>query len=136
MDANIFLNVIFEERTFVKASSELLRKVEEKKFESVFVSTVTLAEVVWVVFQDLGYKKASEALSYLRDLSQLNVLKTIPLSEDLIPIMLELINKYKLSLLDSLIATTALKTGSALITRDDDFRKIGEIKVILPEKLL
>lgn len=136
LDANILLNVIFEERQFVETSMKLLKKVEEKKFESAFISTITLAEIVWVVLRDLGYKKANETLSYLRDLSQLNVLKAIPLSEDSLPIMLELIKKYKLPLSDSLIASVALKTEAALITRDDDFKKIKEIKVISPEELL
>lgn len=41
LDANIFLNVIFEEKQFLESSRKLLKQIESKKFDA-FISSITL----------------------------------------------------------------------------------------------
>ncbi len=134
-DANIFLNVIFEEKQFLETSRKLLRQVELKKFDA-SISSITLAEIVWVVHKESGFKKAKEVQSYLRELSELQIVKIIPLEERMVYSMSRLIEKYKLSFVDALIASTAINLKGDLVTRDNELKKVKEIEVKTPDELI
>jgi predicted nucleic acid-binding protein len=61
----------------------------------------------------------------------------IPLDERIVFKMLKLIEKYKLSLVDSLVLSTAIDVkADALITRDESFKKVKEMKIKIPDELL
>lgn len=134
LDSNIFLNVIFEEKEFVQSSEKFLKAVELGKYGA-YVSSISVAEIVWVVQKDLGYKKAKEVFSYIKDLFELNLINIIPLDHQIIPVALQLLKKYRLSLIDSLISSVAVKIKAELITRDESLHKIKEIKVKTPDEL-
>lgn len=136
LDANIFLNVIFEEKGFLEFSKKLLKLIEQNKFKA-YISSVTLSEIIWIVYKECGYKKAKEVSSYLKDLSELGLIKVIPLDEGIVFRMLELIEKYKLSLVDSLVLSNAINIkADALVTRDESFKKVKEIKIKIPDKFI
>lgn len=80
LDANVFLNVIFKEEPFFETSRKLLKRIEAKKIDA-YISTITLAEIVWVVHKESGYKRAKEVQIHLRELSELQIVKIIPLEE-------------------------------------------------------
>ncbi|MBS7645258.1 MAG: PIN domain-containing protein [Candidatus Bathyarchaeia archaeon] len=136
IDANVFLNVIFEEEGFLESSKRLLKLVEQNRFRG-YISSVTLSEITWVVHRESGYRKAREALSYLKDLSELGLIKVIPLDEEIVSGMLECVEKYNLSLVDSLVLSTVMNIGAdALVTRDESFRRVREVEVKIPEELV
>jgi predicted nucleic acid-binding protein len=135
LDANVFLNIIFEEKPFLETSRKLLKQIELKKFNA-YISSITLAELVWIVYREAGYKKAKEVQSYLRELSELQIVKVVPLEEVIVYGMLGLIKKYKLSLVDALVVSTAINFKSSLVTRDDKIKKVKEIKIRTPNELV
>ena len=133
LDANVFLNVIFEEKQFLEASRKMLKQIEMKKHDA-YISSITLAEIVWIVHKESGYKKAKEVQSYLRELSELQIIKVLTLENSIVYGMLNLVEKYNLTFVDALIVSTAIKTKSNLVTRDDEIKKkIKEIKVKIPD---
>ncbi len=136
LDANIFLNVIFEEKQFLEKSRKLLKQIESGKF-SAYISSITFAEIIWIVYRESGYSRAKEVQSYLRELSELQIVKIVPLENEVVYHMLSLIKKYKLSFVDALVVSTAIKLKSNLVTRDGDIkRKVKEIKVKIPDELV
>lgn len=136
IDANVFLNVIFEEKEFLDSSKRLLKLIEQNKFEA-YISSVTLSEIIWIVYKESGYKKAKKVSSYLKELFELGLIKIVPLNERIVFRMLELIEKYRLSLVDSLVLSTAIDVkADALVTRDESFKKIKEIKIKIPDELV
>lgn len=135
IDANVFLNVIFEERQFLEASKKLLRQIELKKFDA-YISPITLAEIIWIVYKESGYRKAKEVQSYLRELAELEIVKVIPLEDNLVYGMVNLVEKYNLSFVDALVVSTAVNLKSTLVTRDNKLKRIKEIKVKIPNELV
>ncbi len=135
IDANVFLNVIFEERQFLDASKKLLRQIELKKFDA-YVSPITLAEIIWIVYKESGYRKAKEVQSYLRELAELEIVKVIPLGDSLVYGMVNLVEKYNLSFVDALVVLTAVNLKGTLVTRDNKLKRIREIKVKIPNELV
>ncbi len=135
LDANIFLNVIFEEKLFFESSKKLLKHIESKKFQA-SISSITLAEILWVVYKESGYKIAREVQSYMRDLSELQVVKVVPLNEKIVYGMLSLVERYNLSLVDALVVSTAVVNKSKLVTRDEKIRKVRDIEVKTPGELI
>lgn len=135
IDANVFLNVIFEERQFLEASKKLLRQIELKKFDA-YISPITLAEIIWIVYKESGYRKAKEVQSYLRELAELEIVKVIPLEDNLVYGMVNLVEKYNLSFVDALVVLTAVNLKSTLVTRDNKLKRIREIKVKIPNELV
>jgi len=103
-------------------SKKLLKQIELKKLDA-YISSVTLAEIVWVVYKESGYKRAKEVQSYLRELLELQIVKVIPLEESIVYRMLALIEKYNLSFVDALAVSTAINFKSSLVTRDVRLRK-------------
>jgi predicted nucleic acid-binding protein len=135
LDANIFLNIIFEEKQFLESSRKLLKQIESKKFDA-YISSITLAEIIWIVYKESGYKKSKEVQSYLRELSELQIIKIIPVEESVVYGILSLVKKYNLSLVDALVVSTAITNKSNLVTRDDKIKKVKEIKVKIPDELV
>jgi len=134
LDANIFLNIIFEEEQFLESSRKLLKQIEDRKFDG-YTSSITLAEIIWIVRRESGYKIAKEVQSYLRELSELQIVKIIPLEEDIVYGMLSLVEKYDLSFVDALVVSTAIGSKSTLVTRDEEIKKVKEAQVKAPEDL-
>lgn len=135
LDANIFLNIIFEEEQFLNSSKKLLKHIESKKFDG-YISSMTLAEIIWIVNRESGHKKAKEVQSYLRELSELQIIKVIPIEESVVYGMLSLVVKYNLSLVDALVVSTAINNRCILITRDAKVKRVKEIKVKTPDELI
>jgi len=134
LDANIFLNIIFEEEQFLESSRKLLKQIEDRKFDG-YTSSITLAEIIWIVRRESGHKIAKEVQSYLRELSELQIVKIIPLEEDIVYGMLSLVEKYDLSFVDALVVSTAIGSKSTLVTRDEEIKKVKEAQVKAPEDL-
>jgi predicted nucleic acid-binding protein len=136
LDANIFLNVIFEEKQFLESSKKLLKQIELKKFDA-YISSITLAEIIWIVHKQSGYKKAKEVQSYLRELSELQIIKVIPLNNEVVFGMSDVVEKYQLSFVDALVASIAIDLKANLVTRDEKIIKnVKEIKVRRPDDLV
>ncbi|MBO3754472.1 MAG: type II toxin-antitoxin system VapC family toxin [Candidatus Brockarchaeota archaeon] len=135
LDANVFLNVIFEEKPFLETSRRLLKEIEAKRLDA-YLSSITLAEIVWIVYKESGFRKAREVQSYLRELSELQIVKVIPLEESIVYGILTLIEKYNLSFVDALLVSTAINSKSVLVTRDEKIKKVKEVKVKIPDELV
>ncbi len=133
IDANIFLNIIFNEEEYVNSSRLLLNAIEDGKFDA-YISSLTLAEILWVVNKE-DSKAAKKVQEYMYRLIDYGIIKIVQLDHIIIQKMLYLINRYNLTFVDSLIASTAMNLKCIIVTRDKVFKKIKDIKVSIPENL-
>jgi predicted nucleic acid-binding protein len=127
--------VIFEEEPFIEASRKLLKQIEARKFEA-YLSSITLAEIIWVVHRESGYRKAKEVQSYLKELCELGQIRLVPLRDGSVYRMLRLVQKYNLSFVDALVVSAATNLNGVLITRDDKIKGVKEIEVKTPDELI
>jgi predicted nucleic acid-binding protein len=97
------------------------------------IYATTLAEILWVVNRE-DSKAAKKVQEYMYKLIDYEIIKVVPLDHIIIQNMLSLINRYNLTLVDSLIASTAMNLKAILVTRDKVFKKIKGIKVSIPEE--
>ena len=117
------------------SSRKLLKQIESKKFDAC-ISAITLAEIIWIVYKESGFKKAKEVQSYMRELSELGIVKVIPLEDGVVFGMLALIKKYNLSLVDALVVSAAIANKCNVVTRDKKIKRVKEIKVKTPDELV
>lgn len=112
-----------------------MRQIEAREFDA-YISSLTMAEIIWIIYRESGSKTAKEIQSYLRELSELRIIKVVPLDDNLVYDVLNLIEKYKFSFVDALVVATAVSLNSTLVTRDDEIKKVRAIKVKVPDELV
>lgn len=118
IDSNIIIYSALKEYSF-------LRDIFKEK--NVFVSEISLLEV-------LGFNRITETQEkYFTAI--FNLMKTIPVSSEIIFEAIKLRKKYKLSVGDSIISASAINCNLELITNNvADFKKIELIKISNPLK--
>ena len=132
VDTNIFLNVLRDEKEFVKASEELLRKMQKREITGL-TSSVALMEIKWVLSEKKEFSMADRAVSLVEEIAEI-----IPVDKEVAKEAIDLKIRKKIELLDSIHAITAYLNNAVLVTRDEDLRKKVEdtITVQKPEDIL
>ncbi len=129
LDSCVFLDFFTSKERQEKASA-YLRAVSRGEMQAA-VSSFTLLEVKYHVRRLLGRKKADEAIYHLLSLPNLEV---ISLSQEIAGIAADLRLKYYyknkvFSFGDAIQFATAISSFcSCIITADDDFRGLEEIR--------
>lgn len=127
IDANIFLEVLLEQKNSEKCKS-LLREILNGEKQA-FISTITIDSIVLVMIK---YKIQKEKIElFLKSLVKYKGLRFYQIKlQDRIK-AIYLMDKYKLDYEDSLVLQSAFSTQSKeIISLDKHFDKIKEIKRI------
>jgi len=132
IDANIFVYAIINNDNKGEVCRNILREVAFNKLKA-FTSYLTWDEVIYVVKKeknkDIAIMEGSKLLSFPN-------LNFIRVDKQIIFLAQKLIKNYNLNPRDSIHAATALIIGAKEIISDDqDFDVIKEIKRITPVKL-
>lgn len=117
IDTNILI-------AYLNGEEEVIRIVTDwqEKGRTLAISSITFAEV-------LSFPKlTTEEIKIIKDF--LSLFFSIPLDNELAEISAMTKRRYNLELPDAIIAATALKYNSLLVTRDHTFQKIKELTVI------
>ena len=132
VDTNIFLNVIREEKEFLRTSEEFLRKVQSKEITGL-ASCVALMEIKWALFERKECAKADKAVSLIEE-----IVEIVPVDREVAKETIDLKIKKKTELLDSIHVVTAIMNDAVFVTRDDDLRRKVEdaISIKKPEDIL
>jgi predicted nucleic acid-binding protein len=132
IDTNIFLNVVREEKEFVEASEQLLRKVQSKEITGL-ASCMALMEAKWALFEKKEYAKADRAVSLIEE-----IVEVVPVDKQVAEEAIDLKIRRRVELLDSIHVTTAMVRNAVFVTRDEDLRrKVDDIVVVKkPEDVL
>ncbi len=135
LDTNIFLNVIYKEKQFEKASSKLLRSIQDGRVSG-FTSAVTALEVILDINSSgFGEEISEAAISTLEDIRTLVI---VPLDLETCKDAAKHVLKDKLTIHDSYHLATALSCrASYFVTRDEALsKKIRQyVKTVAPEEL-
>jgi predicted nucleic acid-binding protein len=118
-DTRFFAEYFYSpDATVLQKANDIIRKAEQG-----FVSAIVIHEVYQLVLKKEGRETAILRTTILeKDFKIVNVNSEIAKSSA------ELRNKYKLSLADSIIATTALSLKATCVTDDPHFKAVKEIK--------
>jgi len=109
---------------YLKGDRKTSDHIEEilKNNPSIYVSTITEVEL-------FGYSKITEMEAFQIE-KILETVSIIPLDSRIARMAARVRQLYKLKTADSVIAATALFTGSVLVTRNvKDFSKVTDLKV-------
>lgn len=111
---------------YLKGDKNVSSQIEEilNRNPSIYISTITEVEL-------FGFPKITETEAYQIE----NILETIsiiPLDSKIARMAARIRQLYKLKTADSVIAATALFTGSVLVTRNvKDFSKVTDLQIKL-----
>lgn len=92
--------------------------------ELLAISSITTVEVL--ALPTLGPEDISVATSFLK------YFVTIPLDDQIAYQAATMSRIYKLKIMDSAIAATAISQRIPLVTRDKQFRKVKELEIVAP----
>jgi toxin FitB len=109
---------------YVKDESEVVSIIEEiyTKNVPVYVSAMTEAELF--AFPEMSDEETERIEKFLQSVS------IIPMDSQVARLTGSIRKKYQLKIADSVIAATALFTGTQLLTRNgNDFKKVTELNI-------
>jgi predicted nucleic acid-binding protein len=113
---------------------KILAKIEKGEINA-FISTLTLAEIFYILFRYATVEFATVVLKYIK----VN-LKRAPVTDSIAEKGGEYKWKYAgnggMPLADAIIAATAFEEKAVLITDEEHFKKIKEIETKTPKKFL
>lgn len=121
---------VYDTRFFVEyfytSDEKLLKKMKEdlRRTRDRYISVITIHEVYNLTLAKEGRKVAKSRAEILeRDF------KVVKVSTDLAIQSAELRNKYRIPMADSIITATAFKLRAPVITDDEHFKLVKEVKV-------
>jgi predicted nucleic acid-binding protein len=120
---------VFDTRFFVELiyspDTELLQKMKEefKKTGARHISSITIHELYRLILMKEGRREATTRCETVR-----RDFKIVDVNAELAVISAELRQKYRIPMADSIIAATALRLRAPVVTDDEHFRRVREIK--------
>ena len=132
LDTNIFLRFFLRDNeSQYQSVCRLLAKIEEGTFRP-YTSSIVFLELNYVV-RNIYKLPIDEVLDYLGAVKKMRGMTVIEKTDT--DKAIDLYIKYKIKLGDCFIATQ-LPKGSALLSYDEDFKKVKEIQSQTPEEIL
>ena len=121
---------VYDTRFFIEyynsKDSALLEKMRiEKSRREKYVSAIVIHELYKLSLANEGRETAKLKVAFLKQ-----EFKIIPVDNQIAEISAELRQKYKLSMGDSMIASTALSLNAVCFSDDPHFSQIKEIKTV------
>ena len=94
--------------------------------QQIFISTITLFEIKKKLLDKVvNEKEIKEKINYIKSRTL-----SVPLSDEIAEKAAELSSKEKLPAADSLVYASALQKKSTLLTLDNDFRNLENVKIL------
>ncbi len=121
---------VYDTRFFIEyynsKDSALLEKIRKEKYRrEKYVSAIVIHELYKLSLANEGRETAKLKVAFLKQ-----EFKIIPVDNQIAEISAELRQKYKLSMGDSMIASTALSLNAVCFSDDPHFSQIKEIKTV------
>jgi predicted nucleic acid-binding protein len=121
---------VYDTRFFMEyynsKDSALLEKIRKEKYRrEKYVSAIVIHELYKLSLANEGRETAKLKVAFLKQ-----EFKIIPVDNQIAEISAELRQKYKLSMGDSMIASTALSLNAVCFSDDPHFSQIKEIKTV------
>jgi predicted nucleic acid-binding protein len=121
---------VYDTRFFIEyynsKDSALLEKIRKEKYRrEKYVSAIVIHELYTLSLANEGRETAKLKVAFLKQ-----EFKIIPVDSQIAEISAELRQKYKLSMGDSMIASTALSLNAVCFSDDPHFSQIKEIKTV------
>lgn len=131
LDSNIFLNSILYDDDIASKCKKIIYKIVKKEIIGT-TSILTWDELVYIIRKNLGKEIAiTEGEKFLK----MPNLVFIDVNKNIVYKAQKLVNKYNLKPRDAIhTATAILNDIQEIISDDNDFDKIDEIKRISPEE--
>ncbi len=107
----------------LKGNKEILNCL--KSAESIYISIITLLE-----FYSFINLTSEDKIIFEKFLDRIHIIDLNKFNTDLIEKVIEFRTRYRIKLPDAIIAASAIVNKSILISRDKDYDKIPEIKII------
>jgi predicted nucleic acid-binding protein len=123
MNKTVYDSRFFMDFFYTKDKEVISRLKELKKQKNKYISAIVIHEVYKFSILREGRDTAKLRASLMREEFQV-----IPVDEQLAQISADLRVKYKLSMGDSMIATTAIMLNAVCVSDDPHFQQIKEIK--------
>lgn len=126
VDSNIFILSVINHASLGDKAREVLKKINDNQIRA-FSSCLTLDEVFYVLKKNLDKEDFNE---FLETIFSVNI-KWLEANINIIKESAELIKRYNLEPRDAIhVATMKLNNINSIISQDDDFDKVKEIKRI------
>ncbi|ATZ61471.2 MAG: PIN domain-containing protein [Methanosarcinales archaeon Met12] len=130
VDTNIFLSILNEEENY-HAAKMVLENIHKGKHVG-FTSVICIAEIL------SGFQSSREiekGEKFLIDIMSINNFTIIDVDISIAKEASTIRAKYKVRLPDAIIVSTCKVRRCALVTRDEEFKRITEIEVKSPEEV-
>ena len=115
---------------FADGVEGVIKKLDSKELQGI-ISPVTLAECLVYPLKSQDKKLQQEFVDFLL---RRQSIKMIEIDTEIGLLSARLRAKYNLKLLDALQVATAIRSGcEALLTNDDQFRRVSELRVLMVE---
>ena len=124
IDSNIFIYAFTNINVIGTKASALLDALVRGQINAV-TSYITFDEVFWKLSKKFPREKA---LEYTKNFLQTPHLTFVPVDNEVVLKSYELLRQYKIDPRDAIHAATAIITGAVVISEDNDFSQIKEIK--------
>lgn len=133
-DTSALLAYLKGEEPEASELERIILAVEQKKVNGI-ISTITMTEIYYILASE-SVKRAEERFEELEK----SMLKKVPIDIPIAKQAGKLKAKYKISIADCIIAATAIdgETKIIIVSRKniEDFKRIVEIKALLPKEAL
>jgi len=125
LDANLFIYASLDKGILGNQSREIISLLNKGKINGITTS-LTLDEVIWVVWREKGKELGIKAGKEIFEISNLDI---VEISKKTILNAIELMEKYDLKPRDAIHLSAAIEHGVfTIISEDKDFDKIKEIE--------
>ncbi len=118
-DTRFFLEHYYSrEASILRKTREAIQKTKER-----FISAIVLHEIYWLTLECEGQETAALRASLLE-----KDFKVVKIDAEIAKSSAQLRHKYKMNIVDSIIAATALRLEATCLSDDPHFKTMGEIK--------
>ena len=133
IDTNVLLGFFNDEPDKVESCTAFFQLLFTRRIKSV-VATITLLELAAILTAADHYSEAERIISSLESLPLFSIAE---FRTEWVLNTAALKKANRLAIADAIIMSTAIETScSYLITFDADFKSVGEIPVLTPQKFL
>ena len=110
-------------RRFKEGDDQLLKRLRSAKWTGISVIT----QIEFLAFSGLSEE---DKRLFSQFLQRIDVIELTPKQKELIDLIVELRQQYRIKLPDAIIAATAIRYGVSLITADKQFQRIQELQIV------
>ncbi len=126
LDTSVFLDIFLGTPEVSRKSERTLQLVKAGMLAG-FTSTLTYDEIFWKIKK---MRSRADAIRASEIFLNLQNVKFIDITLDIIWAAHNLLQKYELAPRDAIHAAAALSKGCKMISSDEDFKKIKELKIM------